>query len=580
MPGEGRSERVKLAIDKLITTDGTEIHLPSRGVSVVVGGNNVGKSTLLNEIAAQLDRVGGSNPTNFHIVQEISISQEGSIDDVRAWMDEHAAKTFESGGAIYRGIAGGGVSESTMGHFWTNNQYPGSIGTLFSLLVHKGDAHNRLGWVQPQEQRRDISMPATNPIQKLSDDVNLLQEVCTLYYRVFRESLTLDRLGGHLQFRVGTTSVPAPLITEITKEYRDSLAALPSLHDQGDGMKSFMGLLLPIVTAQYQIIIIDEPEAFLHPPQANILGKILGDLAHARDVQVILATHDRNLLIGLLESQAEVSVVRLDRRSSGTRVHQLKPAAIKELWSDPVLRYTNILDGLFHRIVVLAEGDRDCRYYKAVLDHVDATTALGFPPGDVLFVPAGGKDGFVRLVGALNSVSVPVVVVPDIDLLNEKSKVQRLLGALGGTWTPELDRDYRVSTEPFRRPRAQVTCGRILEQVRLVLESRSDRIYDKETSDHVKAALRSEASPWQELKTYGVAAFKGEAAVAADRMLDTLEECGIVLVRAGELERLAPLVQSHKGPAWLEEALSSRFYENELSQEQVRRIMASAQRYL
>ena len=38
---------------------------------------------------------------------------------------------------------------------------------------------------------------------------------------------------------------------------------------------SFMGLMVAVITANFPLIIVDEPEAFLHPPQARLLGRKL-----------------------------------------------------------------------------------------------------------------------------------------------------------------------------------------------------------------------------------------------------------------------------------------------------------------
>lgn len=72
--------------------------------------------------------------------------------------------------------------------------------------------------------------------------------------------------------------------------YLTALRALPLLEQQGDGMRSYMGLLLHILGGAHQITLIDEPEAFLHPPQARLLGRTLANRSVGRQ-QVFLATH-------------------------------------------------------------------------------------------------------------------------------------------------------------------------------------------------------------------------------------------------------------------------------------------------
>jgi len=43
-------------------------------------------------------------------------------------------------------------------------------------------------------------------------------------------------------------------------------------------------------------------------------------------------------------------VLELERTGNSTMARQLDPAVLWELWEQPALEYTNILDGLFHRL--------------------------------------------------------------------------------------------------------------------------------------------------------------------------------------------------------------------------------------
>ena len=97
-------------------------------------------------------------------------------------------------------------------------------------------------------------------------------------------------------------------------EYIAAIRALPLLTEQGDGMKSFIGLMLGLLAGQFQIVLVDEPEAFLHPPQARLLGRKLATEV-PRGTQVFVATHSSDVLQGLLDpDDANVTVVRLTRR--------------------------------------------------------------------------------------------------------------------------------------------------------------------------------------------------------------------------------------------------------------------------
>lgn len=575
---DGDADRFSVYIKNIRTIAGDEVSLPRNGVTVITGGNNVGKSTFLREIQNLLEWQARSMPP-ARIVRNIGLQKNGSAKDLLAWLNLHHSKAMQNYREGFLDQHRSVMPMAGIVNAWQIPDNNGSMHGLAPLLVHSGDAHARFQWVQPQPARKDYGAPASHPVHKLQDDSELLQEVCDLSEKIFRETVTLDWLSGEVLLRVGSVAVDIPPANAITAEYREALTALPPLHEQGDGMKSLLGLLLPIITSRFPIVIVDEPEAFLHPPQANMLGKILGQLARDRGVQIILATHDRNLLVGLLESSAPVSVVRLDRKADTVHAHQIDSNLVQDLWSDPVLRYTNVLDGLFHRVVILAEADRDCRFYKASLEAAESLDGFSFSAGDVLFVPAGGKDGFVRLATVLREVSVPLIAIPDLDLLNDEAKVKRLVGAFGADWD-HRSAEYRIATHAFRKPRVAVSCEQVLFQIKLILEESLNEPYTRQIAERVKTAMRVEPSPWQQLKDFGDRAFKGEAAIAAKSLLDWLDEIGLVLVRAGELERLAPLTAAKKGAEWLDAAIRDGAHEQALAQEHIKRVIRTIERML
>jgi hypothetical protein len=371
------------------------------------------------------------------------------------------------------------------------------------------------------------------------------------------------------------------------------MGQLRTLESQGDGMKSLVGLLSPLVAATYPIIIVDEPEAFLHPPQAFALGKALGEIAHESKVQIILATHDKDLLSGLLATQSALAVVRLNRIGDTTTATHLSANRLREVWSDPVLRYSNVLDGLFYRLVVLAEAEQDCRFYSAALDIAveervtdeTASAPLGIASSDVLFVPSNGKAGMAKLAEVLSTVAVPIVATPDLDILNDYAVLARLVSALGGDWE-SFEREYRSATVNFRAPRGGAKLHHVRDAVLHIIDEElkisPDKEYDATIKEKIGTELRAGRSPWEALKESGVSAFKGEARQAALRLLDGLEKIGIVAVRVGELECFGNTVDLTialgvgKGREWLPAALEAGLHKHPEPQKHIQRVLAAA----
>ncbi|MCG5436209.1 ATP-dependent nuclease [Micromonospora foliorum] len=490
----------------------------------------------------------------------------------------------------YFRVSGGSWQASTrnLARAWESGATLSSnLGPVAQSMVFYADAQNRLGAVGGVSHRDQPADTPTHPYHRFQDDVELLRKLNRLCERIFQKTLTLDEFSSTIKLRVGKVGIPAPARDQSQRSYREALAKLPLLEAQGDGMKSLLGLIIPIIAASHPTVIVDEPEAFLHPPQAFALGMALGEIARDSKTQIILSTHDRNLLGGLVASDAPLAVIRLNRVDDTGSASQLSHEQLRELWSDPVLHYSNVLDGLFHRLVVLAEGERDCRFYQAALDtHAELSAGSNDypipPPSDVLFVPSYGKDGMPRLAEVLRAAAVPVVATPDLDILNDRGKIQRLLSSLGADWSP-LDKDYGIATQPFRQPSESVPLVHIREGLLLLinkkLEEDPNLLHDSDIKKELSLIIRARESRWSELKEYGVQAFnKGQSGPASQRLLTALSAVGVVPVSVGELERFAGNdFDVAKGKEWLPAALKAGIHRQPLAQAHIADILRSAQ---
>lgn len=582
-PGAADAVAVRLDSFKMLGDD-TAIELPAPGITAVVGANNVGKSTVLRQLHVfLLSEDAGLVNQSPRLIESAIVTRSGSAEDFLAWLIRHAAyadRGPQQGGPLFARV-GMQLPVSQIVGMW-NFPRPTLANGLASVFVTFADAQNRFSYVGGIGQRGDVLEPPQHPLHLLQDQPGLRARLNELSIEIFRKPLTLDDLSGNMQLRAGTPDVSRPSYDEDQRQYRAAMAQLPQLQVQGDGMKSLIGLLLPLITATFPIIFVDEPEAFLHPPQAYALGTALGRLTNEGSLQVVLATHDRNLLAGLLDSGAPLSVVRLTRDSDKTSAAQLAADQVHALWSDSVLRYSNVLDGLFHQLVVIAEAERDCRFFQAALDSAadaarDTGTPLTTPPSEVLFVPANGKDGMARLSRALRAVGVRVVASPDLDILNSKQALSGLVVALGHEWEP-LDSDYDQATQVFRQPREQLPVSTVRQAVLDVLdaaiEASPHTLYTAELRESVLAATRTKESPWRALKEYGDRALK-DTGPAGARLLDALDNAGVVTVKVGELEGFAPNLGVGKGKEWLPAALASGAQRSRDAHDHVTRLLAS-----
>jgi len=569
----GSADAFGFVVESINLAGGGTIPVQRAGVTAIVGANNAGKSTVLREVWEKLSHMPGHPESPRIAVESVTLSTSGARADVVSWVGDNSTFVQRDANVGFQRAQTGVVHPHMLVQAW-DPQSPTELGQLASFLVFYGNAQGRFGIGGAAEMRENVDDPPQHPVHRLQDSRALLDEVSAVSQQIFAQPLTLDSLGRTLRLRVGSVGLDAPRIDDIPQAYRDRMAELRPLDEQGDGMRSLMGQLLPVVTASYKLLLIDEPEAFLHPPQAHALGVELGRIAAREGLQIVLATHDRGLLTGLLQSGVDVSVVRLARDSGHPRASRLDASELRALWVDPVLKYTNVLDGLFHRMVVVAEAEGDCAFLAAALDCPGRSDGP-LPRNEILFVPTGGKDGMSKVCSALSAVDVPVVAAPDLDMLSDKAKLSALVGAVGGTWTDELDRLWNVATADLNAPRETAKVGHVLDALVATLGEKRDEPYSKLVKDAVNAQLRTTSSPWASVKEHGMSAFRGEARVAAAALLNKLDEVGLVLVEQGELERLAPEVAVRKGPGWLQAALAKGEQCNAQTQAHVDRIIAS-----
>lgn len=427
----------------ITSTGGETIALPATGVICIVGGNNVGKSQLLRELRQLVYE--RDDASSFRVVAgatatDLSADEAESL----AWLEERATEYDTMPGQPRRfafRISEPGTTVDEF-RFWLDKHqtYLGNIAPFFVEYAPAGTlAKYAEGYIES-----DLRRPSNFALLKLRGDGELEEELSNLSVEAFGTALLFDRLDTQPRLRVGSVLEEPPPVNRPTRSYARAVAALDTLDGQGDGMRSFVGLASQVITHRMDVLLVDEPEAFLHPGQARILGRWLSREAQRRGMQVIVSTHDRDFVVGILSARSGegTTLIRLTRDGPASHFAKLSADEIVELWASPVLRYSNVLQGLFHGRVVVCEADSDCRFYSAALDHRAELIGKKSIADDILLVPTGGKGQLAVMVTALSKLGVETWTVPDFDLLASKGDTKKVLVSLGGTWTPRHEELY------------------------------------------------------------------------------------------------------------------------------------------
>lgn len=481
------TKKPQVFLKNITFNDDTKLSLNHNSVIVFTGANNSGKSQALRDIETDLDK---SNHLKTIVIKDIEYDFLGNIDEV-TFFSEHFSANQEG---FYEVLEiGSNFDKSTILSYWQNRIFYNGLHLLF---IKRLSTERRLTSSNAL-QRND--WPEQNPICKLNQSESLTQKLSDYFHQAFGSDLIVNRNDMRtIPLHIGQAPDKTAFTIANQDEYYNQVNKLPKLQDQGDGMRSFASILLDTFTSEYSITLIDEPEAFLHPPQARILGKMLAK-NNPKDRQLLISTHSEDFLQGLLDANCDnVTVIRINRDSNINRMSVLQNNEIKKLWGNPILRYSNILDGLFHEKVVVCESDYDCLFYQAIIDAVYEYKDEISP--DILFTHCGGKTRIKDVVKALKAVNVPVVAICDFDLLNESRDFKPITASFGINWKEELSADMKI-------------------------------IYDS-----MNAKSSGENDAWEQIKEVGKAGFTGKEPAAYEKVEEVCKSAGLFVVPVGEME--------------------------------------------
>lgn len=543
---------VRCWINQVTFSDGTVVDLGADEVVVIVGPNNSGKSAALKTLSAHVTQaLPADASTPGPSVHASSLAQEGSEEEMIAWVEANVPKTRDERGTYQYSVApqsgqvqGARLGADALRTLWRNKQIRGQLGPFFFRHLSTDDRLKLVGPVASVS----VATPPTHPIHHLHRSEVVETRIANQFYAAFGQHLVVNRGGGaSVSIHVGATPAHPPF----SMEHAHETAAMPQLNLQGDGMRAYAGILLNSATEPQTSLLIDEPEAFLHPPQARLLAYSMAKESAGR--QLIVATHSTDIVQGFLASGRAVRVVRLQRSGNIGSTTELRATDVDAVWRDPLLRQTNILDGLFHENVVVCEADSDCQFYGALVDAMNDSAPGTAQRRDVMFVHCGGKQRVHTVVRALRAVKVPVAVVCDFDVLNDEQPLRRIVEAYEGDWLAVAS-DWKVVKSSVDAKRPDLTLPELKEEVIKVLDSLSDQESLKRARKKIEDSLK-QASPWATAKQVGLQYVpSGDATNAAKRLLQTLAALRIFVVPIGELEGFCKTAGGH-GPSWVNEVL-------------------------
>ncbi len=381
---------------------------------------------------------------------------------------------------------------------------------FYTLLL---DGHTRMQ-LTIEQKAGDLQSSPSNSLIALFRDNEKRKEVRRIINDAFGFYFVIDPTDlGKLKIRI-SKDAPENEIQErgVHEDAVNFHGKAKKIDEYSDGVKAFTGIILELVAGAPMVLLIDEPEAFLHPSLSYNLGKEVAATASTQNKNIFISTHSSNFIMGCVRSNAAVNIVRLTYSQGEATARLLPNDKLLQLMRNPLLRSTKVVDGLFYDAVIVTEADTDRAFYQEINERL-----LSYSPekgiANCLFINAQNKQTVRQIIKPLRELGIPAVAIVDIDALKEGGKVWS--DFLGSGFVPEIS---KKSLGPMRQE-------------------------IKKKFDHLGIDMKKQG---------GVSALPCEEKEAAENLLQQLSEYGLFVVPNGESEYwLKQLKVSGHGPKWL-----------------------------
>ena len=274
-----------------------------------------------------------------------------------------------------------------------------------------------------QQSAGDLQNRGVNAIQMLLRDDTLRANVRQKIYEAFSAYLVIDSTNpGTIRYKLSST---APMSSSIERSFEQSAVdfhkAAVDINLYSDGVKAFTGILTEVMAGDPKVIVIDEPEAFLHPALAFKIGSEIAAAALGTDKRLFVSTHSPEFLMGCIQSGVPLNIVRLTYRDGVGTARLLANDKVLSLMRDPLLRSTGILAGIFYEHVVVGESDADRAFYQEINDRMVRARSGG--AANCLFVNAQNKQTIYQIVHPLRELGIATAAIADIDVIKDGGQV-------------------------------------------------------------------------------------------------------------------------------------------------------------
>lgn len=350
---------------------------------------------------------------------------------------------------------------------------------------------------------------------------------------------------------------------EIAPQLFRKLKSVATLIDVAKEIEDFQAIVSAIVSVKKPIILLDEPEAFLHPPQALQLGEVISGLVESSQ-QIFIATHSADFLRGLLSSTRDAVIIHLDRTENITKANVLDSVTLNQIVTDPLLSSSRVLDGMFYKGVVATEADADAVFYQRLFQKIGAAD-------EVHFVNAHNKQTLKKIIGPYQKLGIKFAMIADADVIRDKREFSDILQV---TSDEQLKSQILQEREIIMKHFQVRNKYAVLYELQAKTKELAEQPLIPETADPDDIAsalfdfrsnlkkLRDDSDELSEFKKYGRASLPSELQPNFDNLWKCCASEGLFIVNVGELESWMvdyDIERTSNKSKWISKALNKLF---------------------
>ena len=482
----------RFKIGKLVVNSlNNKIEIEPKTVNIIIGPNNSGKSRFLKEIRSFLngrenelkiiDSIENNYPKDFfelnegyNVQNKVSRDYYGNLVlrtyagqtsnnwDINSSIENYSTKNLNTISANWKEYFEGIIENKEKEAFFQN------LGQLFYQYL---GTEERL-IISKIQKNYGLDSNNTNFLSACKFEKVLLDGLSKKVIEIFDRDIILDTqtLGDRLVFRVGndfdyikgTLNNDNEEITRLSKE--------TTLDDQGDGLKSFVSTYLALNLKEKDVLLLDEPEAFLHPPLARQMGEMIGEVKNSKK-QIFVATHSVEILKGILSKCNDINVIRIRQpEANKNEVTLIDESILAGILKNPLLRVSRILEGLFCEKVVITEAESDELIYQEIIEKM-------WPQSGLYFAHGQNKQTLAEIAELYESIRVPYEIITDFDILRNNKDFNRFMKIMNLDES-EMQKYENYCTE-FRNlieAKKDIKCSTEKEKDEILKKER-DRVY-------------------------------------------------------------------------------------------------------